>query len=60
MTRRKHFLLQKTTTMLQNGIVQMRCKNSKRISPFSLEETQSSDHGDDQFVTLCRTGPGKN
>jgi hypothetical protein len=52
--------LQKTTTMLQNGIVQMRCKNSKRISPFSLEETQSSDHGDDQFVTLCRTGPGKN
>ncbi len=59
MTRRQH-LLQKTTTMLQNGIVQMRCKNSERTSPFSLEDTQSSDPEDDQFVTLCRTDPGKN
>lgn len=59
MTRRQHFLLQKTTTMLQTGIVQMRCKNSERTSPFSLEETQSSDPEDDQFVTLCRIDTGK-
>jgi hypothetical protein len=53
-------LIAKNHYNIADGIVQMRCKNSERTSPFSLEETQSSDPEDDQFVKLCRIDTGKN